>query len=189
LDYNYLHTFLKNKNVNLKYLAILVLGILFMVASSWFVRSGKDSVEEKERPFQVVQEESKKDMLQRELEDILEQLEGIEKVSVLINFQYMTSYEYALNKDSTGRKTQEDDGAGGTRTIEELITRDNYVILRDAAGVEKPLLLQENQPVIKGVLIVANGVEYPTRKEQIVRALVSLLQIPPHRITVLPGGK
>ena len=58
---------------------------------------------------------------------------------------------------------------GGTREILETTSKEDYVLLRRGGG-EKPLLLSDNMPGIKGILIVAGGVNSSLRLK-VVRAI------------------
>ena len=158
-----------------------------MLAGSWFGRQTEPPLKENEETLLDIKEENKEDKLQHELQKILEQIDGINQVSVFISIVSSSSYDYAVDKETTKRRTEEDDGDGGSRIIEEETTRDNYVILREEGGAEQALLLEEKYPVINGVLVVAGGADRAEQKEQIIRALVSILEVPAHRVTVLPG--
>jgi stage III sporulation protein AG len=77
---------------------------------------------------------------------------------------------------------------GGTREINEIDLNQEYVLLRDAGGSEKPLLISENMPRLSGILVVAQGMENSLLRLRVVRAIQSLLDLPVHRIAVLPRG-
>jgi len=61
-------------------------------------------------------------------------------------------------------------------------------VLNDAQGGEKPVIVQEQLPRVRGVVIVAGGVVSPLVESRIVQAVQALLDIPAHKITVLPRG-
>jgi stage III sporulation protein AG len=96
--------------------------------------------------------------------------------------------ELVKDHEQTGRQTIEDDGGGGSREIAEDTLRETHVILRDAQGQETPLVIQENEPCYRGVLVVADGVDNPVVQARVVEALKAVLNISSHRITVLPRG-
>ena len=62
------------------------------------------------------------------------------------------------------------------------------MILRDAQGRELPLVVAESQPYYRGAMVIAGGVEDPVVKARVVEALRAVLDLPYHRITVLPRG-
>lgn len=171
-----------------KLLILLVVGIGLITFNSLF-KSGEDRAAPTEgetalpRAGEMIQEARA-----RELALMLEQIRGVSNVYVLVTLEDSGQKEPAYDQDQTGRQTVEQDGGGGTRAITEDITRRTHVILRDAQGREIPLVVREYQPTYRGVLVVAEGVADPLLKAQVVEAVRVVLDLPYHRITVLPRG-
>ncbi len=126
--------------------------------------------------------------LERELSNILNQIQGVSDASVFLTVDTGSQLILADNSEGSTRKTLEEDSGGGLREIEEENWKESYVILRDPQGGEKPLVLYERKEQYRGVLVVARGVGDPRIKTQIIEALSSLLGLSTHRITVLPRG-
>jgi stage III sporulation protein AG len=55
------------------------------------------------------------------------------------------------------------------------------------SGVKKPIVVKELMPKVQGVLVVAQGVNEPTVKENIVNSVRVLLNVPIHKIQVVEG--
>lgn len=126
-----------------------------------------------------------RERLERDLEDRLQKMKGVASVSVLITLESGPVSEFAQNTETTERKTTEADGAGGLRDIHETSERQQTALTRDGSG-EQALVVQERQPQIRGVLVVARGAQDPLVKEQITHAVEAALHLPAHRIRVLP---
>jgi len=119
---------------------------------------------------------------------LLEQIRGVSNVQIYATLEDIGDKELAYDQEQSVRRTEEQDGGGGDRNLIEETSRHTYVILRDAQGREIPLVIRENKPLYRGVVVVADGVENPVVKAQVVEALRSVLGLPYHRISVLPRG-
>lgn len=126
-----------------------------------------------------------RERLESELADGLRQISGVKAVSVLITLESAGVTVYAQNTENTERSTTETDVAGGQREIMETTERRQLVMTRDGTG-EQAVVTEERQPVIKGVLVVARGAENLLIKERITKAVAAALDLPTHRISVLP---
>ncbi|RJX28025.1 MAG: hypothetical protein C4554_03275 [Dethiobacter sp.] len=173
-------------------LSLLLLGIILMFTSSFFAPQKKlpsyssipaDKVQESP----VSGDTYEKDLL-RSLQQVLENIDGISQVHVFISYDSGKESFYARVNEESNRQTTERDREGGTREIFETNSKEDYVLLREAGGGEKPLLLSENMPRVSGILVVARGVENSLLRLKVVRAIQSVLKLPVHRIAVLPLG-
>lgn len=182
-----------NRKKNYFLLALLLLGIILMFASSFFIPAEKKSFDstistentsEKSSTAYSYEEE-----LVKSLQHVLENIDGISQVQIFINFAGSKESFYARVNEETNRQTTEQDREGGRREIYETSTKEDYILLRDSGGGEKPLLLRENMPEINGILVVAGGVENSLLQLKVVRAIQSVLNLPVHRIAVLPLGE
>ena len=180
----------EGKNKNLLLLILLILGIILMFSSSFWGPSSEKTPSQLQ-PGALIPESPKDDYekeLVKSLQAVLEQIEGISKVEVFINFETSGESIFALVQNESSRETIENDSEGGPREINEIDLNQEYVLLRDAGGSEKPLLISENMPRLSGILVVAQGMENSLLRLRVVRAIQSLLDLPVHRIAVLPRG-
>lgn len=130
-----------------------------------------------------------RDVSVQDLAVLLEKIRGVSKVSVYAAMEDSGQKELVYDTEQTVRQTEEKDSGGGAREIIEETMRSTHVILRDAQGREVPLVVRENLPIYRGVVVVADGVEDPAVKAKVVEALRSILGLPYHRISVLPRGE
>jgi len=126
-----------------------------------------------------------REKLEQELAGMLSRVKGVGKVVMLVALESGPGGVYGENREATIRRTQEEDGAGGSREIEENTSRTEVVITREGQS-ERPLLLLEVKPRLRGVLVIAEGAGDPQLREQLVLALQAGLGVAAHRITVLP---
>lgn len=127
------------------------------------------------------------EMYESQLKDVLGKIVGVENVSVMVNLE--SSEETVVEKDrrETEQVTEESDKNGGTRKINEHTVEDKVVLHRTDEG-EKPIVVKRIKPRVRGVLIVAEGAEDLKRRALIIEAVQRVLDVPVHRISVLPKG-
>lgn len=177
------------RKLNLKLLLLLLVGAGLMLFSSMcnFLQSKPLTVEDPPALTEAFQLSGEQQLIQ-ELTATLEQIRGVSRVKILLTLESTGKLELVLDQESSRRETTEDDGGGGVRQIIDESVRQTHVILRDSQGKETPMVARQQQPLYRGVLVVAEGVENPSVKAQVVQALRSVLGLSYHRITVLPRG-
>jgi stage III sporulation protein AG len=180
---------MEGKNKNYILLVLLIFGIILMFSST-FLGSSPKTAPSQSQPELIAETSTRsyEKELAGSLQGVLEQIEGISKAEVFINFDTSEESFFAQVHEESSRETTESDSEGGTREINETTYRQDYVLLRDGNGSEKPLLLSENKPRISGILVVAKGLESGPVRLEVIRAIQSLLNLPAHRIAVLPLG-
>ena len=57
------------------------------------------------------------------------------------------------------------------------------------SGTDRPVMVRESKPVIKGVLVIADGAHDSLVKANLSKAVETGLGVPPYKITVLPQRK
>lgn len=127
------------------------------------------------------------EMLNRRLEEMLTRIEGVGQVKASINLDSTTETEYAINTTTSNRKTDEKDPRGGNRTITEVNENGQLVLLRESdSSKEAPVVVREIKPEVRGVVVVADGAADPQVKAALIRAVEVFLDIPVHKVVVLP---
>jgi len=71
------------------------------------------------------------------LQHVLENIDGISRVQIFINFDNTGESFYARVNEESNRQTTEQDREGGTREILETTSKEDYVLLREEGGGEK----------------------------------------------------
>lgn len=122
---------------------------------------------------------------EKQLRETLEKVVGVSDVAVMINLAETESKVFERNKSFKQQNTDETDREGGKRNVED-ITRDDEVVIIRSGDKEEPLIAKTEKPTIRGVLVVANGVENIQVKTWVVEAVSRVLDVPSHRVSVLP---
>jgi stage III sporulation protein AG len=122
---------------------------------------------------------------EKQLRDALEQIVGVSDVHIMINLAETETKVFERNISTKEQKTDETDREGGKRKVED-ITKDNEVVITRTGDKEEPLVTRIEKPTIRGVLVVANGVENIQVKTWVVEAVSRVLDVPSHRVSVLP---
>lgn len=110
--------------------------------------------------------------LNRQLEQILSQVDGAGKVRVLIN--YNQSGEKILAYDLESNTNEKESGKENNSKSEVVYD-----------GNKMPVILKEYMPKVEGVIIVAQGGNNENVKKQLIAGTVALLGIDEHKIEVL----
>ncbi|KUK36352.1 hypothetical protein [Thermacetogenium phaeum] len=125
--------------------------------------------------------------LERRLEAILSSVAGSGAVQVTVTMAAGPEHIYAKNLSKQNRTTEERDQAGGNRITTEVNEDGNLVLVQSVSGgKEEPVLIRTTRPEIAGVLVLAEGADNPALREELSRAVETVLAIPPHKVTVLP---
>ncbi|WP_209123085.1 stage III sporulation protein AG [Alkalihalobacillus sp. BA299] len=122
---------------------------------------------------------------ENQLREVLEQMIGVSDVSIMINLAETEKSVYERNISTKHQKTDETDREGGTRKVDDL-TRDEQVVIIRNGDSEEPLLVKKQKPEIRGVLVVAQGTDNIQVKSRVVEAVSRVLDVPAHRVSVMP---
>lgn len=125
------------------------------------------------------------EQLEAKLTAILAQVKGAGAVAVNVTLESGPNKEYAKNVVKESKTIQEKDSTGGTRTTTEARETEQLTLSKES-GADRPVLVREARPVVKGVLVVAAGAADSRVKAELTRAVETVLGIPAYRITVLP---
>ncbi|MEN6461237.1 MAG: hypothetical protein ABFC94_07715 [Syntrophomonas sp.] len=116
-----------------------------------------------------------------ELESILSSVDGAGTVQVSLTLTSDGIKNYATNVREERQDTEEKDTKGQSKKItEQNIERDLAV----SGG--NSLLVEQKYPEVVGVLVVADGASDPAIKEELTAATVTLLDLSPDMVRVLP---
>jgi stage III sporulation protein AG len=122
---------------------------------------------------------------ENQLKEVLDQVVGLSDVSIMINLAETERNVYEKNTNEKQQNTNETDREGGTRKVED-ISRDEQLVITRNGDKEEPILIQKEKPSIRGVLVVAKGVENAQVKSWVVDAVSKVLDVPTHRVSVMP---
>ena len=124
------------------------------------------------------------DDTEEKLESILSQIVGAGKVSVMITYVSGSEKVPAYDTRESNSDTREEDGSGGSRAITQKDTEEKIAYEEIQSGTKMPIILKEKSPEVKGVVVVADGANEPVVKENLIRAVQTLMDIPPYKVQV-----
>lgn len=122
--------------------------------------------------------------LEGKLEKVLVSVKGVGKVKVMITLS--SSKEKVTLKDTpyTNEESMEKDDAGGSREQSKVSKEEQSVLVEGESG-SVPYVLKENEPVVEGILVVAEGGGDVTIQNEIIGAVEVLFNVPKHKIKVM----
>lgn len=190
------------KPTKMGYILILgLVGILVIITSSLFQGETNSLEQPGELAQQKTAETEEETFLQKDtkssdvaeietqyetdLTDLLEKISGVSAVEVMVNLDATNEQVYEKNLIIGTQTTEETDQNGGERNIEDTTEEQQIVIVRQGED-EVPLLIQTKKPEIRGVLVVAKGVEHLETKQWVTEAVSRVLDVPIHRISIMP---
>lgn len=183
---------LKKKKWGKEEWIILILAGVFLLIAFWpnsKVESKKNEKEEEgnttTQAIQEITDLTYKEQMEKQLEEVLKSIEGIDNVNVMITFQ--TSEEEVILRETknTQENTTEQDNQGGTREI-EVVSTEETVCYKEGEGENTgPYITYTIAPKVEGVLIVVGGDKSSTLRAQIVKAVQALFDVESHKVVVI----
>jgi stage III sporulation protein AG len=130
-----------------------------------------------ESPYERQQEER--------LKEVLQKVEGVGRVEVMITLR--SSSEKVVEKDAPSRsqRVEETDSQGGSRTTQENEREETTVYEEGEDGKRTPYVVQELEPVVEGVIVIAEGGGNAAVKQNILEAVEALFPVEAHKIKIM----
>lgn len=119
------------------------------------------------------------------IRDIVQSIVGVGEAQVMVTIESTEERVVQTNTKDTQQMTNERDTNGASRNVTE-VTRSGEVVLYELSGNQTPIVVKIIKPKIRGVVVVARGAENLTVKQMVIEAVSRGLDVPPHRISVLP---
>lgn len=176
--------------INMKLILIALLGVFLLVAGGVMNQEppknlGTTAGDSVRQAPPAISGRSYEEALEAKLANLLSQVRGAGSVAVSITLDYSATQEHAKNLVRESKVIQEKDNGGGIRTTTETKESD-HILMSKENGADRPVMVRETKPLIKGVLVVADGATDSTVKSNLSKAVEVGLGVPPHKITVLP---
>lgn len=127
--------------------------------------------------------------LEERLKKVLIKVEGIGSVEIMITLK--GSKELVLLKDEpyTQESVNEEDGEGGKRDSRSINKEENTVLISNGNGESLPYVIQELEPKVEGIVIIAEGGGNIEIIGEIMGAAQVLFDVPAHKIKVMKMNK
>lgn len=158
----------KNKNVVVLFISIFLFGIFLMFADKFYLDStDKHTVENKSEEIKKENYEN----TEQKLAEILSNVKGVGDVRVMI--------EYSEGKESVVAENRKSENSS------QVDNNQNKSETEIAFSNNNPVILKEIYPKVKGVIIVAQGGDNVEIKNQLISAVMSLMDLDANKIEVL----
>lgn len=141
------------------YFALAALCVVLLL----LIKPSAETSEPLPEPAPPEPQESYTDALERSLEEIISQIQGVGKVSVMVTVEGTAKRIYAADTSKSDSKNDE-----------------KTVII----GSKEALLESTEYPRVKGVLVVCSGGKSAAVKEKVVDAVSTVLEIPTSKVCV-----
>lgn len=190
--------FKDDKQINKrKYIIVIALvGVLFILISNMFDK--KDDKPQGSLFQELVGDEPDleevalltsvttiEETYEKDLQAMLNQIQGVSEVEVMVNIDSTNKSIYEKDEVISIQSTDESDKNGGIRKVEDQMKETKLVYVRQG-DQEVPLLIQTTKPEVRGVFVIAKGVEDATVKMWIIDSVSKVLDVPTYRISVMP---
>lgn len=167
---------------NRKASIFVLAGLLLLVLTIPTNNGEKKETGAKEVSYEQEEEDYGKE-LEKQLEEILSNVEGVGKIKVMITLK--NSKEQVINKDTSFRSDRNSEEIENEKTENEVIEQGEETILVQMDGNQVPYVVKEYSPTVEGVLIIAQGGDDPNIKVALIEASTVLLNVPSHKVSVL----
>lgn len=185
------------KNKTFYWIIILFLvGLVIMIFSSFLNITEQVAPYQPQNPIQeasnVIEKSSAPSTMQdyekiyeNQLTEILTEMLGVSEVVVKVNLDSTEELLVETNISFSEQITKEQDKQGGTRDVSN-VSKDEEIVIYRVNGNDEPLVIKTIKPKVRGVVVVAKGAENLQVKVMIAEAVQRLLDVPPHKIAILP---
>jgi len=122
--------------------------------------------------------------LEQKLEDTLSQIDGAGKVTVMLTLASGGDITVAQDSTTNSSTTTQTDSAGGTSTSKTDSADSKNVITSDKNGNDSPLILNQSQPKVEGVIVMAEGGGDASIRYALTNAVAAVLGVDAYKIQV-----
>ena len=164
----------------IQYLAILL--IVIVILAIYFASVGKPQTQNQNDTVTSAPLSASMDSVEERLKAILSRIEGAGEVEVMITYESSAEIVPAISVD-TQVTTKTDTRDNGTSTTNSENTQSEVVTVGGSGG-NAALVLKENSPPVKGVIVVAQGADDITVKLNLLKAVQTILNVEPHQVDV-----
>ena len=162
------------------WIAAALVGVLLLVVAMPSGGTGVHISENKkedtaqEKTEQKYEKKDYAEYLEHKLEQVLGQMEGVGKVSVMVTVADQGEHTSTVTNTDSGSMEMTTEKESGEETVYE-----------ESGGEKAPYVSKEILPEIEGVLVVAEGGDSPWIVSDISDAVKALFQVEAHRIKVV----
>ncbi len=163
---------------------IVIAGIVLILCSLPLPNNKNDTVVSQKTSVLTDTQEVYEEKVEKQLEEILKEVAGIQSVKVMITWYAGT--EKIIEREEVMQEEVQSEAQTDGRVVHVSSKRsENTAVLTEIDGNRVPYVLKELAPVVQGVLIVAEGEITAEKTMQISEAVQALFSIEAHKVKVL----
>ncbi|MBQ2770938.1 MAG: hypothetical protein IJF41_06835 [Clostridia bacterium] len=167
---------------------LLIYGVIvFTVLGVYFagLLSQKDA-ETAEKTVTVSSNLDREIDVENRLKSVLSCIRGAGRVEVMITYASSGEIVTAMSTSRNSNTATSQDGSRASEELQEILTEEPATV-EDGSGVS-PIVLMEKQPVIRGVIVVAEGAADIAVRLDLERAVHAVLDVPVNNVEVFELG-
>ena len=167
---------------------LLIYGVIvFTVLGVYFagLLSQKDA-ETAEKTVTVSSNLDREIAVENRLKSVLSCIRGAGRVEVMITYASSGEIVTAMSTSRNSNTATSQDGSRASEELQEILTEEPATV-EDGSGVS-PIVLMEKQPVIRGVIVVAEGAADIAVRLDLERAVHAVLDVPVNNVEVFELG-
>jgi stage III sporulation protein AG len=177
----------KNLNVKKKTQYIAIVLIIAVILAIYF-SSITDKAKTETQPEVVPQNnQTATNDTEQKLQETLSIIEGAGKVEVMITYKSGPEIVPAFSTDT--QKTNTTDTGEDQQRTSETKNEQTDVVTIEKGGDANALILKENTPDVKGVIVIAEGAGDLSVKLNLLRAVQTILAVTPDQIEIFEMNK
>ncbi len=170
---------IKNFKLSKKGKVILICALCMIALIVYFIPEKSNKTEIENIPINTESISTK----EKELEEVLSNIKGAGKVSVMITYKNGNEVVCATNIETQTNTVTEKNENGGIKESETVIENKSPVTI-DSQNGENALVVVEKEPEIRGVIVVAQGADKINVKINLQKAVETVLQISPSQVEI-----
>lgn len=169
------------KKIGKEKLILLILAGIMLIGVSYFENGrseGQTKVSETKYDGVSFEDDYGKTMEQK-ISDMIKGIKGVSKVSVMVTLK--SGNEKVVKEDSEDEASLSKKGSDEEKNNSQ---KKKTVILENDNG-ESPYVVKEMYPEVEGIAVMASGIGDSSKKEEIIKMLSALFDVPLHKISVV----
>ncbi|MCR1841267.1 stage III sporulation protein AG [Murimonas intestini] len=179
----------KVKNLKKNQIFMVLLAGILLVIIALPTKQGEETRSKnqtEQAPVEKVSnEKTDTDVLEEKLVSALGKVKGVGKVEVMLTRKSSGQKIVEKDKPVSDKTTDEQDNQGGNRVTRESTQGEETVYAQDGSGAQTPYVIEELEPEIQGVVVVAEGGDNPVVVQNITEAVMALFGVEVHKIKVM----
>lgn len=176
---------LLNKDKKIKWLIIVGIILMLLIAISSFIPSKDQRQKEQITQAESDTTESYKQRLEAELYNMVTSIEGVGKAEIMITLKSGVEYVYAKEEKQNTDITNQAYGESGSPAKQQ---RSNYeqttIMVEDQNGRKQALIRTTLEPSVRGVIVVCEGGDDINIQQRVTEAVKTALGIGSNNVCV-----